>query len=283
MADFDWQLDELFKVLGGSFPQHMLNNKFIADVLDVSASGISQRRNGSTVLRGSEANAILMAYNLNQFQLDESLFEIDDPVAFRRELSDRGVGIHGDNPLITLFQKLTAAQDTHGLPIEIIKARPQRGIGFPTDAAPKPRSLYVGEQVRIKVRGRKGRHIAVLQQKRDAWMTIDILSPSEPFPETEIEDTPAGANTFLLPRSSSEALPIMPPTGSYTLVVVEGDQELIDCFYPSESDVLADDMNIQTKALRLHNADARVILDWLKQHPSATFRTNTLEFLVLSG
>ncbi|WP_376870212.1 hypothetical protein [Albirhodobacter sp. R86504] len=284
-ADFAWQVEILFEVLGPTHSPRELSFSGLAAILGVNPSGITQRCNGKTVLKPSEASRIIAGYGLNAHLLDASLFDLTDPVAFRAELKNQGVGVYGSGPRLRLARELDARLVRKGLTVEMRALRaPQRGVTYGSDPTPPILTFHVGEHVEIKAQGAAGRHVALLQSRRVLPHAIDVLSPTAVFPETLLMGERGERGRMILPQDKTEDLEIRRPTDQHRIIAVEGPEELVQLFGEGDAEALVkdDDTPLGHRPVAVTDISAARILSWLQHNPDAEVRTADLEFLVVN-
>ncbi|MDF2142922.1 hypothetical protein [Paenirhodobacter sp. CAU 1674] len=290
MADFDWQIAMLWTALGGSIEKKFLCNLHLATLLELSSqAGITNRRSGTVPLSPLEATAIIKGYQLNHFGLDGSLFDLRDPQAFEAELRAHGIGVYDSSRRIRLLQRLYGALASQGLSIEILRDRRDRGLSYVTDRRSPYDIYHVSERVRLRVTGRKGAHVALIQVPQGTRGPIDTLWPSAAHPDTELTQTRAGTSELIVPGYGQDAIEFRPPSDFYRLLAVEGDAELIALFSCGELARAAkqgfagaeeEDTALGEAPPRMTEVDAGTILAWLDAHPDAPLRVAQLEYLL---
>jgi len=289
MADFDWQLDMIWEVLGGTVAQKELQNVVVAKMLELaSASGITQRRNGSAQLKPSEASAIIKGYKLNLNQLDASLFDLRDPVLFRAELRKHGVGIYAHTGGRRLVQMLNRALVTEGLGISLRRGAGRRGIGYGSQQKAPMLKLHPGEQIDLSITAEAGRHVAVIQLVHGSMDLIETLAPSAIHPDTLVEAGIDGKGRLILPRDRTDSLIVQRDPGLFRLMLIEAEEELVNLFACGEVDALGhhgivgvgEDDGPGLTPPRLGDQDVGRIIEWIEANPKARLRTADVEFLV---
>lgn len=285
-TDFAWQLEILFDVLGATHTAREVSFAGLADIMDISPSGITQRCNGKTVLKPSEANRIIAGYGLNAYGLDRSLFDLTDPSQFREELRKQGVGIHGGGFRLRMAKQLDKYRARKGLSIEITlkkTSNKQRGLAYASDPSPPNQSFVPGEQVQITVQGMPGRHIAILQNPAALPHVIDVLSPTATYPETLLQRGQGESGRLSLPQDNDSAIKVARPRDEYRVVAVEGPAAFIQLFGADDLKTLVDDDHqgpLTKRAIKLSETGAKQLLQWLEQHPNAEIRTAECFFYV---
>ena len=229
MSDFDWQITTIFEVLGAQLTHDEMTNARLAEVLEINASGVTQRRNGTTPLRIGEPTKIIERYGLNAYGLDHKLFEITDKELFLQELKNHGVGIYEANPRRSLARVLEEAVVETGLSVEIRQARGMRGITYESDNYQVPEVFHVDQRIEIIVRGEPGRHVAIVQRLLGTEYAMETLAPTATLPDTLIS-----APTMVLPGQFGISLKISKPEGPYRLIAIEGDENLVALFAGQE-------------------------------------------------
>ena len=290
MADFDWQLNMLWAVLGGTISQQELTNVAVGRMLELkSASGVTQRRNGSALLKPSEASAIIKGYGLNRHLLDSSLFDIRDPELFRAELRNHGVGIYAQTLGKRLVQKLDRALVQDGLTITLRRGAGRRGLGYDGPQRKPILKLHPEERVELVITAEAGRHVAVIQLAHGSTDLIETLAPTEIHPDTLVEGRKGEKGRLVLPRDATDSFTVQRQPGLFRLVAVEGDEDLVTLFSCGSVDGIGrqglqdtddDDAPLVTTPPRLGDLDCGRILDWLEANPKAPLRTAEVEFLV---
>ncbi|MET4129715.1 hypothetical protein [Roseovarius sp. MBR-6] len=292
MADFDWQLNMIWEVLGGTIPQKDLSNVAVAKMLELrSAAGITQRRNGSAQLKPSEASAIIKGYKLHLNQLDASLFDLRDPVLFRAELRKHGAGVYAQAGARRLVQMLNRALVTEGLGITLQRGAGRRGIGYGPPQTPPMMKLHPGEQIGLSITAQAGRHVAVIQLVHGSPDLIETLAPSAIHPDTLVEAGTDGKGRLVLPRDRTDSLIVQGDPGLFRLMLIEAEEELVNLFACGEVDALgqrglagmSDDDDPGLTPPRLGDQDIGRIIAWLEENPKASLRTAEAEFLVVVG
>ncbi len=276
LADFDWQIRTLFEVLGAHLTAEQMKNAYVAQVLGIEPSGVTQRRNGKTALRIGEAAKIVDHYGLNIYGLDHRLFDIDRQERFLQELKDHGVGIYETNPRRRLAGALDAALVTSGLSVDIREARGMRGISYDLDDRKALRVFRVGQRVEIIVRASEGSHIAVVQRILDLDYVMETLAPTATLPDTFTTEP-----TLVLPGNSSVGLTIRNPTGPYKLLAIEGDEDLIALFAGGQLDLLKDgaEQIREFRPVRITDQIAKTILEQLEDRNCA-IRCAAFEYII---
>ncbi|VDC22922.1 hypothetical protein [Pseudogemmobacter humi] len=277
-SDFDWQLAILQEVLGARRPAEELTNAYVARMLQVSESGVTQRRNGSTPLRTGDASKIIAGYELGAHDLDHRLFSITDPETFLETLKRHGVGEYEQNPRRRMLQVLNARAADEGLSVALRRARNDRGVGFATDPQPVPGILHSGEPVEIVVQAAVGRHVAILQYMVDMVHAIEVLSPSDGIPIIEVSD-----RLFRLPGPGTGALKIRGPSGRYRMMLVEADADTVTLFggaSNARNDTDRLDVEISGPG-RMTDESARDVVQRIDALPLGDIRTATTDFIVI--
>ncbi|PWR18999.1 hypothetical protein [Zavarzinia compransoris] len=275
MADFDWQIKTLFRVLGATHPAKKLTNANLAKILLIEPSGVTQRRNGSTPLRIGDAAAIIQGFGLGVYGLTDKLFDITDEEAFRRELCVHGVGVYEADPRRSLARRLDENAAESGLSITLRRtnSRRERGVAYVDDGHPENEVFHIGERVEIVVRATEGKHVAVLQFVLDIEHAIETLAPIPGLPDTLMVESVLSMPGMVLRK----------PAGRYRLMVVEGSETLIRLFGgPDLEDADArGESASRMAAVRLSDSTAQKIIRHLELHPKDPVRTATVEFIVM--
>lgn len=290
MADFDWQLEMIWEVLGGTIPQRDLTNVRVARMLDLrSASGVTLRRNGKAALKPSEASAIIKGYGLNTHFLDASLFDLRDPVEFRAELRKHGIGIYAGTPARRLMQKLDRALVQDGFTMVLRRAAGRRGLGYDGHQNKPVLRLHPGERVDLLITAEPGRFVAVIQLAQGSVDLIETLAPTTTHPDTMVEGRKGEKGQLILPRDRSDSFTIQRDPGLFRLVAVEGEEELVNLFSCGGLEKLGregpvsmveDDAPLDTAPPRLRDQDISAIIQWIETNPKARLRCAEVEFLV---
>ena len=276
MADFDWQIRTVFEVLGAHLSAEQMKNAYLAQVLEIEPSGVTQRRNGKTALQIGEAAKIIDHYGLNMYGIDHSVFNITEQDRFLQELKAHGVGIYETKPRRRLAQVLDAAIVKSGLSVEIRQARGRRGISYDTDDREALQVYRVGQQVEILVRATEGRHVAVVQRILDLDYVMDTLAPTATLPDTLMQDA-----LLVLPGDGTVGLTVRNPPGPYKLMAIEGDEDMIVLFAGEELTLLKDgEENFgDPRPVRITDQMAKTILHHLEERNGA-IRCAAVDYIV---
>jgi hypothetical protein len=293
MADFDWQLEIIWEVLGGTVPQKLLTNVAVTEMLELkSAAGVTQRRNGSAHVKRSEASAIIMGYGLHRHLLDASLFDLRDPARFRAELRSHNVGIYANSGGRRLVQMLNRALVKDGLSISLQRGFGRRGIGYSGPPQTRLLTLYPDEQIRLVIAAEPGRHVAVIQFAHGTSDLIETLAPTAVHPDTLVERSNSGKGSLILPKDGIDGLTIEREPGLCRLMVIEGEDDLINLFSCGQllalegsrpGEMHEDEALPAPKPPRLSEFFLQKIIAWLENNLKARLRTAEVEFLVTAN
>lgn len=277
LSQFDWQMNMLLETLGAELAADQMTNAYLAQIMQLQPSGVTQRRKGETLLRIGEPAKIIKAYGLNSYGLDERLFDISDPEQFRQTLKDHGVGLYETNARRRLVQKLEAETVSAGLSVNIREPRGRRGITYNFDTGPEPEVYHVGQHVEIVVEGKEGQHTAIVQHNLDTDYVLETLAPT-----TTLPDTYMAGNILVLPSPGSPGLKIRRPAGRYRLMVVEGSEDLILLFAGSDFSRLYEGTEnlAGERPVRITDQMAKTILERLEEERHGSIRCAVLEYIV---
>ncbi|MEM9724502.1 MAG: hypothetical protein AAF909_03445 [Pseudomonadota bacterium] len=259
----DAQLIVLFKVLGGTFPPTMFENKFLAEqVFRCQKSGVTERRKSGR-LRDHEPGELVMAYELNAKGLDYRLFDLDLP-AFHEALEAHGVGQFGGGGKRRLARLLQARLSPE-LSLKLAIPTPQRGVAYAAAPQTIPMLMHANTPVIARIRARRtaampgctSRHFALVQFLEGAEETMETLAPTAALPLTEMD-----GSSLTLPNDPRHPWCIRGPKSAYRLLAVETTEEIVQLFCGDDLDQLERDRmgGIRAASVRMTDKMAAKIL-----------------------